>query len=201
MEEGTGSDGPFPYKRCAEFDVEGLQGLAFKKPSAYGASQLKFILERKEGIRITEKAANSNTNPDTNNSLHTATTSNTTAILHSSTIPVPSTNLDLNSSLHSPMTEIILEPIDTSELNSHSEPTTSQPSTASYPKPIPNVDSNINSSPDNIESADLTIPHICDTPRSSTSTSRLYTEDQSGSSSTKVRKPARFKPKFGRGKP
>ena len=50
--EGTGKNGPFLYKQHAEFVVEGLSELPFKEPSAYGASQLKFIPERKNGLEI-----------------------------------------------------------------------------------------------------------------------------------------------------
>ena len=31
VEEGTGRNGPFPYKQRAEFEVEGLPGIPFKK--------------------------------------------------------------------------------------------------------------------------------------------------------------------------
>ena len=55
IEEGTlkvHKNGPFPYKQHAEFVIEGLGEHPFKEPSAYGASQLKFIPERKNGLKI-----------------------------------------------------------------------------------------------------------------------------------------------------
>ena len=38
--------------------MEALAGLPFKKPGAYGAHQLRFILERKESVKIIDLLSN-----------------------------------------------------------------------------------------------------------------------------------------------
>jgi hypothetical protein len=59
IEEATGLKGPFPYKRQLEFDVEGLPGLlAFRKPSGYGTSLMKSILQCKDQIKFKRKEVN-----------------------------------------------------------------------------------------------------------------------------------------------
>jgi hypothetical protein len=56
IEEATEAKGPFPYKSKDDFDVEGLPaGIPFRKPSGYGACQLKSILQCKDEIEFTRK--------------------------------------------------------------------------------------------------------------------------------------------------
>ena len=50
--ECTGINTPFPYKRKAEFVIDGLPDVPFRKPSGYGVSQLKKIMESRDCIKI-----------------------------------------------------------------------------------------------------------------------------------------------------
>ena len=45
-------DAPFPYKRKNEFLIDGLPDVPFRKPSGYGVSQLKKIIESRDCIKI-----------------------------------------------------------------------------------------------------------------------------------------------------
>ena len=52
IDETTGRDTPFPYKRKSEFAIDGLPDVPFRKPSGYGVAQLKKIMESRDNIKI-----------------------------------------------------------------------------------------------------------------------------------------------------
>ena len=101
IEEATGSMASFPYKRLHEFEVEGLPKVPFKKPSAYGASQLKSILLSKDTIKIRIKDTDSTSSADATD--HSSSSTSLPPLPPPHSIPsLPSSFLHISSSLNSP---------------------------------------------------------------------------------------------------